>query len=36
MKKKIKKQALGLLALVVVMAVAITAIPSEAASKKPT
>ena len=36
MKKKIKKQALGLLALVVVMAVAFTAIPSEAASKKPT
>lgn len=36
MKKKIKKQALGLLALVVVMAVAFAAIPSEAASKKPT
>lgn len=36
MKKKIKKQALGLLALVVVMAVAFTAIPSKAASKKPT
>lgn len=36
MKKKIKKQALGLIALVVVMAVAFTAIPSEAASKKPT
>lgn len=36
MKKKIKKQALGLLVLVVVMAVAFTAIPSEAASKKPT
>lgn len=36
MKKNIRKQALGLLALVVVMAVAFTAIPSEAASKKPT
>ena len=36
MKKNIKKQALGLLALVVVMAVAFTAIPSKAASKKPT
>ena len=34
--KKIKKQAQGLLALVVVMAVAFTAIPSKAASKKPT
>ena len=30
MKKKIKKQALGLLALVVVMAVAFATIPSEA------
>lgn len=36
MKKKIKKQALGLLVLVVVMAVAFTTIPSKAASKKPT